>query len=62
MILHSKKGWNEITWVESYSKTSTTCTTVETNSNTVTSDMQWRYISISAPTFTILAKHGELMV
>ena len=39
-----KKGWNEITYVEFYSKTSTTVTIIETNSNTVTSDMQWKYV------------------
>jgi hypothetical protein len=44
-----KKGWNEITYVESYSKTQTTVTIIETNSNTVTSDMQWKYIPNSAP-------------
>jgi len=55
-IIKFKKGWNEITWVESFSKTSTTCTTIETNSNTVTSDMQWRYIPQSAPIYTIRAK------
>ncbi len=39
-----KKGWNEIVRrVDSYSKTPTTSTTVETYSNTVTSDLQWRY-------------------
>ena len=43
-----KKGWNEITWVENYSKTPTTITIIETNSNTVTSDMQWKYIPNSA--------------
>ncbi|MDP4239072.1 MAG: hypothetical protein Q8904_06320 [Bacteroidota bacterium] len=51
-----KKGWNEITYIESYSKTPTTSTTVETNSNTVTSFMQWRYIPNSAPISTINAK------
>jgi len=55
-----KKGWNEITWVESYSSTPTTVTTIETNSNTVTPDMQWRYIPISAPISTIRAKTREV--
>ena len=64
-----KKGWNEITYVESYSKTPTTVTIIETNSNTVTSDMQWKYIPNSAPISFInaktrgvhsLSKHGFL--
>ena len=55
-----KKGWNEITWVESYSKTLTVVTIIETNSNTVTSDMQWRYIPKSAPISTIRAKTREV--
>jgi len=56
-----KKGWNEIVLrVDSYSKTSTTKTTVETYSNTVTPDMQWRYIPISTPISTIRAKTREV--
>jgi len=51
-----KKGWNEITWVGFYSGTPTTATIVETNSNTVTSEMQWRYIPESAPISTIRTK------
>jgi hypothetical protein len=39
-----KKGWNEIVLrVDSYSLTSTTYTEVDTYSNTVTSDLQWRF-------------------
>jgi hypothetical protein len=39
-----KKGWNEIVLeIDSYSNTTTTTTTVETYSNNITSDLQWRY-------------------
>ena len=44
-----KKGWNElVAKIDSYSKTSTTETTVETLSNEVTTDLQWRYSPSSA--------------
>ncbi len=39
-----KKGWNELVLkTDSYSETATTSTTVETYSNIVISDLQWRY-------------------
>lgn len=41
-----KKGWNEIVYkIDTYSKTSNTLTVVETYSNNITSDLQWRYLS-----------------
>jgi len=39
-----KKGWNEVVLkIDFYSKTTTTTTLVETLSNFITSDLQWRY-------------------
>jgi len=44
-----KKGWNEIMLkVDTYSTTSTTSTVVETYSNTITADLQWRYFPSNA--------------
>lgn len=52
-----KKGWNEmVVKIDSYTETSTTITTVETYSNTVTPDMQWRYIPYNNYSLTISAK------
>lgn len=49
-----KKGWNEYVWrVDSYSHTSTTETEVETYSNTVSSDLQWRCNTFSIALLTI---------
>ena len=49
-----KKGWNEFVCKTSYSTTSTTTTVVETYSNTITSDLQWRYVP--SPAFSVPAK------
>jgi len=51
-----KKGWNEVVLkLDSYSTTSTTSTAVETYSNTVTSDLQWRYYPYYNP-YAVRAK------
>lgn len=52
-----KKGWNEtVLKVDSYSNTTIATTTVETYSNTVTSDLQWKYSPFNTYNFTIRAK------
>jgi len=53
-----KKGWNEIVWrLVSFS---TTLTDVETYSNTVTSDLQWRYYPSNSSSIRAKARgvHG----